>query len=97
MQDAKVDQLIAHSLGSDPSNDVQISAIDAARVREPSDQLAQALASSATGASDPHVRYGAVELMTQWLPLRPDFRATLERVARNDEEERIRERAKAAL
>ncbi len=53
--------------------------------------------SSATAATDAHVRYRAVELMTQWLPRRPDFRVTLEHVAESDEEERIRERARAAL
>ncbi len=97
MQDTKADRLIASRLESDTSNEVRISAIEAAHVREPNDLLAQALASSATGATDPHVRYRAVELMTQWLPLRSDFRPTLERVAASDAEERIRERAKAAL
>ncbi len=97
MQDTKADELIASRLESDPSNDVRISAIEAAHVREPNDLLAHALASSATDATDPHVRYRAVELMAQWFPLRSDFRPTLERVAASDAEERIRERAKAAL
>jgi hypothetical protein len=38
-----------------------------------------------------------VELMTRWLPRRPDFRATLEEVAGGDPERQVRERAKAPL
>jgi hypothetical protein len=97
MRDPSVDALIASPLASDPATNVRLSAIEAARVREPSDVLAHALESAATDAPDAHVRYRAVELVVQWMKQRPDFRATLERVARTDQEATVRDRAKAAL
>ena len=97
MVDPHVDALIASRLQVDESNEVRISAVAAAQVREPSEQLTAALASAGTGAPDARVRYRAVELMTRWLPQRPDLRATLERVASSDAESTVRERAKAAL
>jgi hypothetical protein len=97
MQDATVDNLLASRLVSDAASDVRVSVIDAAKVRDPSDVLARALASAATEALDPRVRYRALELMIRWIPWRPDFRSTLERIAQVDAEERIRKRARAAL
>jgi hypothetical protein len=97
MQDARVDGILAERLESDSSNDVRISAIEAARVRQPSDVVAGALVSAAKEAPNPRVRYQAVDLMVQWLESRPDLRATLEVVANTDEQPRIRHRAEAAL
>ena len=97
MLDPGVDRLIAKRLTADESNQVRLAAMDAARLRQPSDSLAGALSGVATGATDAHVRYQAVELMTRWLPERPDLRPALEKVARGDAEPRIRERALTGL
>ncbi len=97
MHDPSVDLLVAMRLAGDESSKVRISAIDAARVRSPSDTLTRALARTAIDAQDPRVRYRAVELMSAWLGSRPDLRPTLERVAKSDAEPRVRDRAQAAL
>jgi hypothetical protein len=92
-----VDGVLASSISSDPSSQVRISALDAARVREPSDEVSKALSDVATSAVDPRVRYRAVELMIQWLPQWPQFHGALATVAEKDGESRVRERAKSAL
>ena len=97
MLDPGVDQLIAKRLTTDESNQVRSAALDAARVRQPSDPLARALSDVGIGTTDAHVRYQAVELMLRWLPARPDLRPALEKIARNDNEPRVRERALTGL
>jgi hypothetical protein len=97
MREPGVDDVLATTIGSDPSNKVRISAMDAARVREPTEVLTRAVAASASAAADPHVRYRAVELIIQWLPRRGDLRGALEQVAQHDEEVKIRDRAKSVL
>jgi hypothetical protein len=97
IKDPQVDQALAAALESDASSAVRISAMNAAQVRAPSDPLAAALTAAAVDASDPHVRFRAVELMGQWLPRWPAFRGTLEKIASKDVEDKVRDRAKAAL
>ena len=97
MRDPRVDDLIADRLLSDSASEVRISALSAAKVREPTDTLATAVESAASKAADPHVRYRAVEILAQWITRRPDVRPALERVANDDVEPRIRERAQSAL
>jgi hypothetical protein len=97
MHDPNVDRLLATRMQADSSSSVRISAIESAHIRDPSDVVASALVSTVSGASDPHVRYGALELLIQWLPQRSDLRPTLAKVAQADAEPRIRDRAKAAL
>lgn len=97
MNDPKIDDTLAERLQSDDSNDVRISALRAAKVREPTDALSRAVEYSATSAADPHVRYRAVEVLAAWVSRRPELRGTLEEVAKNDEASRIRDRAQGAL
>lgn len=96
MLDPSVDGILATQLASDSSADVQIAAIDAVRVRAPSDTLVAAVV-AASGTTERRVRYRAVELMAEWLPRRADLRGRLEKVSREDPEPKIRERAKAVL
>jgi hypothetical protein len=97
MRDPQVDGLLASRLHDDASNVVQLSALDAVQLREPSVVLTDAVITMGTQAADTHVRFRAVEVMIRWLPQRPTLRATLELVAKNDAEPRIRDRAQAAL
>jgi hypothetical protein len=97
MHDASVDGILAEIIRSDQSPDVGISAMDAAKVRQPTDILLRAVETAATNGTDPHVRYRAVELLSLWLQGRSDVRPTLEMAAQNDVEQRIRERARSAL
>jgi hypothetical protein len=97
MHAAEIDSLIADRLLADPSGDVRVSALGAARVRQPTDTLTDAVENAATHAADPHVRYRAVELLLQWIPRRTGLRVVLEQIAKNDSESRIRERAQSAF
>jgi len=97
MRDPAVDGILAASLKTDPSSEVRISAMAAAQVRQPTDEVAGALSTVALSSRDAQVRFRAVELMLQWLGRRPDLRGTLATVASNDPEPRVRERAKTAL
>jgi hypothetical protein len=97
MQDPQVDEIIADRIRTDPASDVRISALGAAKVRQPTDALARAVESAASDATDAHVRYRAVELLALWMPARPDVRSTLQKVAKNDGEMRVRDRAQGAL
>jgi hypothetical protein len=48
-------------------------------------------------AGEPRVRYHAVEVLAAWSRRRVDVRSTLERVAKNDTEPRVRDLAQGAL
>jgi len=97
MRDPKVDDLLADRMQSDASTAVRMSALTAAKVREPSDILSRAAENAATTAADPHVRFRAVELLASWLPRRPAVRSVLEQIARDESEPRIRDAAQTAL
>jgi HEAT repeat protein len=96
MQTGDAAAVLAERLTNERSPDVRISALDAARVRGPSDQLERALV-AASNDPGPRVRHRAVELMIEWLPERPRLREQLARIASRDPEAGIRERASAAL
>jgi hypothetical protein len=97
MQKPEVDSLIAERIEGSDSKEVKLSAIAAARVRKPGGVLEKALMAAGARGAEPQVRYRAVELMAKWLPARPELRETLERIAKDDLEAHIRERALAAL
>lgn len=96
MDSPGVDATIAARLAADSSVKVQMAALSAIKARKPTAVLAQAL-SDATRATDTHVRYRTTELAVAWLERRPELRRTLERVLRQDGEEKIRRLAAAAL
>lgn len=97
MHDPHIDGMIATRI-LDESTKVRLAALEAAKLREPSAELAQALAEAATqNVSDPHVRYRSVELLVDWLPKRAELRSTLELVAKTDSEPKVRQIAQAAL
>jgi hypothetical protein len=97
MQTPEVDEILASHVESDGSSEVRISAMASAKVREPTDVLARALGMAVTRAQDARVRYRAVEVIAAWMQTRGELRGTLEQVAATDTEERVRNRAKAAL
>jgi len=92
----EVDAIVAHRFVDDSVKDVRLAALDAMQARKPTPALVQLLRNSIS-TPDPHVRHGLVELMARWLDGQPELRHSLELVAKNDQEEKIRERAKAAL
>ena len=97
IKDIHVDPVLANVISTEQVAAVRIAAMDAEVMREPTEQVAGAVTLAATQATDPRVRFRAVELMSQWLQRWPAFRGTLQTVASNDAEDKVRERAKAAL
>ena len=97
MRSPQVDEILAQSLATDASPEVREAAIAAARIREPSDAVVDALTSAGKEATDAHVRFRAVDLMIRWMPSRPALRGALQAIAQNDTEARVRERANSAL
>jgi hypothetical protein len=96
MQDPEVDRLLVARLADDSSQAVLLATLETMQARPPSDTLLRALKNSSSIA-DRHVRYRIVELMSRWLKEHPDLRPSLEAVAKNEQEQKIRDLAKAAL
>jgi hypothetical protein len=97
MRNSPVEGVVSGHLRRDEPRQVQIAALETAKIRGPTEPLASALEHAAMHATDTHVRYRAVELLIRWLPQRPSLRPALERIARDDSEESVRDRAQAAL
>jgi HEAT repeat protein len=96
MDAPEVDGILIHRLVDDSVKAVRLATLDAMQARAPTRDLVRALENSIS-TSDPHVRYRVVELMSRWLDRQPELRQSLELVAKNEQEEKIRELAKAAL
>jgi hypothetical protein len=96
IDDARVDDLIVQKLAADSAKSVRLAAIDAIADRTTSPTLLTSLR-KATFDEDPHVRYQAVKLLVRLLPKHPDLRDALAQAASRDEEQKIRDLAKAAL
>jgi hypothetical protein len=97
MDDPGIDAILADRLQSEPSEAVRMSVLSAAKVRDPSNTLVRAVELAAMAAGEPRVRYHAVEVLAAWSRRRVDVRSTLERVAKNDTEPRVRDLAQGAL
>jgi len=90
MQDPEVDSLIRERL-EDQRSSVRRAALDTARARRATKQLAGAVERVATRADDGYSRMEAVRLLGMWLSQLPELREPLRRIAQNDEEPRIRQ------
>jgi hypothetical protein len=97
MRDPRVDSLLAARLAEDESSLVRLAALKSIQLREPNQEILDALITAATVPADSKVRFRAVDLMIRWLPERPVLHAALQQVANSDSEEQVRNRAKAAL
>jgi hypothetical protein len=97
MPGSQIDQLLANTITKDKDTEVSVSALASVRARKPTDVLVGALTSAAQTATEPKVRYGSVQILTQWSKERPDVRPVIQRVAAKDAEESIRTLAKSAL
>jgi hypothetical protein len=96
MQLPDVDRILVARLVDDSSKEVRLATLETMQARTPNDTLATALKNSSS-THDPHVRYRIVELMARWRGQRPELRESLETVAKNEQEPKIRDLAKAAL
>jgi HEAT repeat protein len=94
MKDLAVDEILTSTMGSDTSFEVRISAIEAARVRDPTDKLLLAVV-AACRHPEPRIRYRAVETLIRWLPRRPSLRPVLQKISQEDPEQRVRDLARS--
>lgn len=97
MQHGSVDALIVEQLEQAQESGVRLAALNAMKVREPSDVLSTGLARFARQTPDPYARLKAVELAARWLQKRSELRGVVEELADRDERPRIRHAARAAL
>lgn len=96
MEASEVEGILIRRFVDDSVKAVRLAALEAMQARTPTPALVQTLRGSIS-TPDPHVRYRLVELMSRWLDEQPELRQSLELVAKNEQEEKIRELAKAAL
>jgi hypothetical protein len=97
MPNPEVDALLAKHLVSSEGAGVRNEALDAAKLRAPSQTLATAVAGVATSPHDTRSRMKAVRIMEQWLPARPELRMVLEQLAHSATNDEVSQAAKAVL
>jgi hypothetical protein len=96
MKDPRIDAIIATHL-KDTDARVRVAALAAAKVRTPSDLLANRVKELMLSDAETKVRGRAIRLATTWLRHRPELRSVLELVAERDVNAKLRETAKEAL
>lgn len=97
MPNAEVDGLLAAHLGPDEKMIVRMAALDAAGLRTPTRVLIDAVGGAAAKAPDVHGRIRALKLLQSWLPQHPELRTIVDKVARDDSREEVRQAALAVL
>ena len=97
MPNPEVDVLLARHLASSEGAGVRNEALEAAKLRAPSQTLTTAVAAVATSPQDTRARMKAVRIMEQWLPARPELRTVLEQLARDATNEEVSHAAKAVI
>jgi hypothetical protein len=96
MRVSDADSLLADRIANDPSSDVRRAAASIAGSRDPSPTLTNALTRASTRDQDRSVRYGSVQTLVRWSKDRPELRAVLEDIAKNEREPKIQELARNA-
>jgi hypothetical protein len=76
---------------------VQASAVEAIRLREPSDRLASALSESLRSGVKLAVKLKVIAVMGQWKGERPELQRELERVVAESTVPKLRDAARRAL
>jgi hypothetical protein len=97
MDHPEVDGVIASSLLEDEERAVQASAVEAIRLREPSDRLASALSESLRSGVKLAVKLKVIAVMGQWKGERPELQRELERVVAESTVPKLRDAARRAL
>lgn len=96
MKHSEVDALIIERLGNDTAAEVRVAAVQAARNREPSGTLGEALSQRALADENARVRMQALKLAIQWRDDLPGLSAALAQVAQREQDSTIRRLAGAA-
>jgi hypothetical protein len=96
MRVSDADSLLADRIANDPSSDVRGSVASVAGSRDPSPTLTDALTRASTRDRDRAVRYGSVQTLVRWSKDRPELRAVLAEIAKNEREPKIQELARNA-
>ncbi|HEY3494394.1 MAG TPA: hypothetical protein VGK73_06900 [Polyangiaceae bacterium] len=96
MPGAEADTVIAKSLTDGPA-EVQVAAIEAVAVREPSNTLASALTAAGNAIEKVATRLKLVQVIERWLEQRPELLTELQRLSTSDPAPVVQEAAKAAL
>jgi HEAT repeat protein len=97
MPNPEVEGIIVARMAATEAPEVRLAAVDAATLRDPTTPLVHAVETVATDASDSRSRVRAVHLLGKWLAERAEIRPILERVARSDDTQAVRQAAEASL
>jgi HEAT repeat protein len=97
MTSDEAEQLLIERLETEEKTSVRSAVLDACQARRPTPKLIAATEKVALLAPDPHGRIEAARVLARWLPERPELRATLERIAKDDKEEKVRQAAEGLL
>lgn len=96
MEKREVDSFIAKTM-KDKSLKVRIAAVNAAKTRNPSNTLCSALALVAESSKESILRKAALKIIIRWYAEWPQFKSTLEAMAKSDDNAGLRNIASAAL
>jgi hypothetical protein len=97
MEDPSVDTLLVAALLGDKKKSVRRAAGEAIALRTPSSVLTTGVQNAVTSDPDVKLRQQLLGLVIEWLPDRPELRAALEAVAKDDSRESLRRDAAGAL
>jgi HEAT repeat protein len=90
MDHPDIDDLVIRSLQTEGLADVRVAAVQAARNREPTPALGEALSQRVLVDENARVRMEALKLAIRWQKKLPELRAAMEEMAQREPEESIR-------
>jgi hypothetical protein len=96
MAGARVDLAIADRIAHASDSSVRLAAARAARLRDPTRKLQQAVETRVRVEPDHHVRLGLVRVLAAWAPRHPQLHPTLAWVAEHDAQDVLRREAHQA-
>ena len=91
MTSDEAESLLIERLEKEERTSVRSAFLDACKARRPTPRVIAAIQKVAFSAPDAHGRIEAARALAGWLPSRPELRSTLERIAKEDKEPKVRE------
>ena len=85
------ESLLVERLEKEERTSVRSAVLDACQARRPTPPVIAAVQKIALSAPDAHGRIEAARALGRWMSVRPELRATLERMAKEDKEEKVRQ------
>jgi HEAT repeat protein len=97
MTSTEAESLLAERLEKEAATSVRTAVLNACAARAPTTRLIAAVEKISSAAPDPHGRIEAVRVLGRWMSSHPELRTSLEQIAKNDKEVKVREAAERLL